>query len=54
MSYLETEEIMKKWHGIQEIHELEAKNEGRDKVQKQTNKQMKKKYKVIVIGDSHA
>jgi hypothetical protein len=37
-------------------HELEAKNEGRDKVQKHTNKQMKKKHKVIrvVTGDSHA
>ena len=34
--------------------ELEARNEGRDKVQKITNKQMEKKHKVIVIGDSHA
>jgi hypothetical protein len=33
---------------------LEAKNEGRDKVKKQTNKQMEKKHKVIVTSDSHA
>jgi len=35
-------------------HELEVRNEGRDKVQRKTNKQMEKKHKIIVSGDSHA
>jgi hypothetical protein len=29
-------------------------HEGRDKIEKQTNKHMENKHKVIVIGDSHA
>jgi hypothetical protein len=35
-------------------HELEIRNEDRDKIQKKTNKQKEKKHRIIVIGDSHA
>jgi hypothetical protein len=35
-------------------HELKAKNESRDKVQRAKNKHMQKKHKIIVTGDSHA
>jgi hypothetical protein len=34
--------------------ESEVENEGREKIQKKTRQQMRKKHKVIVIGDSHA
>ena len=35
-------------------HELEMRNEDRDKTQKKTNKQKEKKHRIIVTGDSHA
>jgi hypothetical protein len=35
-------------------HELKAKNESRDKLQRAKNKHMQKKRKIILIGDSHA
>jgi len=35
-------------------YELEMRNEDRDKIQKKANKQKEKKYRIIVIGDSHA
>jgi hypothetical protein len=34
-------------------HELEMRNEDRDKIQKKTNKQKEKKHRIIVTGDSH-
>ena len=35
-------------------HEPKVKNESRDMVQRAKNKQVEKKHKIIVIGDSHA
>ena len=35
-------------------HELEMRNEDRDKIQKKANKQKEKKHRIVVIGDSHA
>jgi len=35
-------------------HELEMRNEDREKLQKKTNKQKEKKHRIRVTGDSHA
>ena len=35
-------------------HELEMRNEDRDKIQKKTNKQKEKKHRIIVTGDRYA
>jgi len=41
-------------HEPKKPHELEMRNEHRDKIQKKANKQKEKKHRIIVIGDSHA
>ena len=41
-------------HEPMKTHELEMRNEDRDKIQKKINKQKEKKHRIIVIGDSHA
>ena len=41
-------------HEPMKTHELELRNEDRDKIHKKTNKQKEKKHTIIVTGDSHA
>jgi hypothetical protein len=52
MNYLETGKDEHMACEPMKRHELEMRNEDRDKTQKKTNKQKEKKYRIIVIGDS--